>query len=65
MKETLQIRLTSKRKTLKEMQEIFRISMKDMEYSNFEDNAINALLDMKKLKVEISELELCLQLCEK
>lgn len=46
------------------MQIIFRINMKDMEYSTYEDNAINALLDMRKLKTEIAELELCLKLCQ-
>lgn len=36
--------------------------MKNIEQSNYEDNAINALLCMKKLKTEIAELELVMQL---
>lgn len=63
MKEMIQNRLNAKRESLKQMQTHFRINVKDMEYSTYEDNAINALLDMKKLKTEITELELCLKLC--
>ena len=36
--------------------------MKNIEQSNYEDNAINTLLYMKKLKTEIAELELVMQL---
>ena len=36
--------------------------MKNIEQSNYEDNAINALLYMKKLKTEIVELKMILQL---
>lgn len=64
MKEMMQNRLKAKRESLKQMQIIFRINMKDMEYSTYEDNAINALLDMRKLKTEIAELEFCLKLCQ-
>lgn len=64
MKEMMQNRLKAKRESLKQMQIIFRINMKDMEYSTYEDNAINALLDMRKLKTEIAELEFYLKLCQ-
>lgn len=36
--------------------------MKNIKQSSYEDNAINALLYMKKLKTEIAELELVTQL---
>ena len=55
-------RLAAKKRDLGTQQEDFRIDMKNIEQSNYEDNAINALLNMKKLKTEIAELELILQL---
>ena len=33
-----------------------------MDSSTYENNAISALLEMKKLKTEIAQLEFCLQL---
>lgn len=62
MKEALEQRLAAKKRDLENQQEYFRIDMKNIEQSNYEDNAINALLYMKKLKTEIAELELILQL---
>lgn len=62
MKEALEQRLAAKKRELENQQEYFRIDMKDIEQSNYEDNAINALLYMKKLKTEIAELELVMQL---
>ena len=62
MKEALEQRLAAKKRDLENQQEYFRIDMKNIEQSNYEDNAINALLNMKKLKTEIAELELILQL---
>lgn len=62
MKEALERRLAAKKRDLENQQEYFRIDMKNIEQLNYEDNAINALLYMKKLKTEIAELELVMQL---
>lgn len=62
MKEELRKRLEVKKKELITKQERFRAYVEDMRYQTFEDNAINSLLEMKKLKVEIEELEYILQL---
>ena len=62
MNDVLEQRLTAKKRDLENQQEYFRIDMKNIEQSNYEDNAINALLYMKKLKTEIAELELVIQL---
>ena len=42
--------LVAKKKELERQQEYFRIDVKNMDLSNYENNAINALLEMKKLK---------------
>ena len=55
-------RLAAKKRELENQQEYFRIDIKNIEQSNYEDNAINTLLYMKKLKTEIEELELVMQL---
>ena len=62
MNDVLEQRLAAKKRDLENQQEYFRIDMKNIEQSNYEDNAINALLNMKKLKTEIAELELVMQL---
>lgn len=62
VKHVLEQRLAAKKRELENQQEYFRIDMKNIEQSNYEDNAINALLCMKKLKTEIAELELVMQL---
>ena len=62
MNKILRQRLAAKKKDLKNQQEYFRIDIKNIEQSNYEDNAINTLLYMKKLKTEIAELELVIQL---
>lgn len=62
LKSNLEQRLAAKKRDLENQQEYFRIDMKNIEQSNYEDNAINALLYMKKLKTEIAELELVMQL---
>ena len=62
MKETITTRLNAKKQELKNQQEYFKIDLQHIEQSNYENNAINALLNMKKLKTEIEELELGLQL---
>lgn len=61
MKEALKQRLIAKKRELERQQEYFKIDTKNIEQSNYEDNAINTLLNMKKLKTEIAELELLLQ----
>ena len=58
MNDVLEQRLTEKKRDLENQQEYFRIDIKNIEQSNYEDNA---LLYMKKLKTEIAELELLLQ----
>ena len=55
-------RLAAKKRELENQQEYFRIDIKNIEQSNYEDNAINTLLYMRKLKTEIAELELVMQL---
>ena len=62
MNGVLEQRLSAKKRDLENQQEYFRIDMKNIEQSNYEDNAINELLYMKKLKTEIAELELVIQL---
>lgn len=61
MKEALEQRLAAKKRDLENQQKYFKIDIKNIEQSNYENNAINALLCMKKLKTEIAELELLLQ----
>lgn len=64
MKDILEQRLVAKKRDLKQMQDFLKIDMENnINTSNYEDNAINILLNMKKLKTEIAELELVLQLC--
>ena len=62
MNDVLEQRLDAKKQDLENQQEYFRINMKNIKQSSYEDNAINALLYMKKLKTEIAELELVMQL---
>ena len=62
MNDVLEQRLAAKKRDLENQQEYFRIDMKNIEQSNYENNAINALLYMKTLKTESAELELILQL---
>lgn len=63
MKDVLEQRLTAKKRDLKQMQDSLKIDMENnINSQNYEDNAINTLLNMKKLKTEIAELELILQL---
>lgn len=58
--------ITEKLKSLKEdllkKQEIFKINVKNIDSPTYEDNTINDLLAMKKLKTEIQQLELISQL---
>ena len=57
-------RLAAKKKELARQQEHFKVDLQNIERACYEDNAINALISMKKLKSEISELELVLQLVD-
>lgn len=54
--------LEAKKRELERQQEYFRIYIKNMDSSTYENNAISALLEMRKLKTEIAQLEFCLQL---
>ena len=62
MKETMQKMSEDKKRELERQQEYFRIDIKNMDSATYENNAISALLEMKKLKTEIAQLEFCLQL---
>jgi len=62
MKEMLENRLAAKKEELKKKQEYFQIGIQNIKQPSYEDNAINDLLYMKKLKTEIAELELMLQM---
>lgn len=62
MKEALERRLAAKKQNLQNEQEYFKIDIQHIEQQGYEDNAISALLSMKKLKTEIEELELILQM---
>lgn len=62
MREIMEQRLAAKKRDLERQQEFFRVDIKNMDSTTYEDNAISSLLAIKKLKTEIAELELCLQL---
>ena len=63
MNDVLEQRLATKKRDLKQMQDYLKIDMENnINTQNYEDNAINTLLNMKKLKTEIADLELILQL---
>ncbi len=54
MKEVMEYELEIKKKHLAKLQEYFKTDTKDINSPNYEDNAINSLLEMKKIKVEIA-----------
>ena len=62
MKEVMEYELKTKKKHLAKLQEYFKTDTKDINSPNYEDNAINSLLEMKKIKVEIAQLEYYLQM---
>ncbi|MBC5688155.1 hypothetical protein H8S37_04305 [Mediterraneibacter sp. NSJ-55] len=64
MREIMEYELEIKRERLKKLQEYFKVDLKDMDSMNYEDNAINSLLEMKKIKTEIAQIEYYLQLKE-
>lgn len=57
-------RLAILREDLSKKQEYFKINIQNMDSPTYEDNTINDLLVMKKLKTEIEQLELMLQMNE-
>ena len=64
MRKVMEYELNVKKEQLKKFQEYFKIDMKNINSSNYEDNTINSLLEMKKLKTEIQMIEYYLQLKE-
>lgn len=62
MKEVMEQRFAAKKRELERKQEYFLADIKNINSMNYEGNAIGALLDMQKLKTEITELEFLLQL---
>lgn len=64
MNEWIITRINSLKKDLSKKQEYFKINIQNMDSPTYEDNTINDLLVMKKLKTEIEQLELMLQMNE-
>lgn len=64
MRKVMEYELETKKKRLKKLQEYFEVDMKNINSPNYEDNAINSLLEMKKLKTEIQIIEYYLQMPE-
>ena len=62
MREVMEYELETKKNLLLKLQDYFRTDIKDIDSPKYEDNAINALLEMKKVKTEIEQLEYYLQL---
>mgnify|MGYP006867379479 CR=1 FL=1 len=62
MDEWITSRLAILREDLLKKQEYFKINIQNIDSPTYEDNTINDLLVMKKLKTEIEQLELMLQL---
>ena len=62
MREVMEYELEIKKKQLLKLQDYFRTDIKDINQPKYEDNAINSLLEMKKVKTEIEQLEYYLQL---
>lgn len=64
MDEWITSRLAILREDLLKKQEYFKINIQNIDSPTYEDNTINDLLVMKKLKTEIEQLELILQMNE-
>lgn len=62
MREVMEYELKTKQERLKKLQEYFKVDLKNMDSMNYEDNAINSLLEMKKIKTEIALIEYYLQM---
>lgn len=64
MNEWIVARINFLKEDLSKKQEYFKINIQNMDSPTYEDNTINDLLVMKKLKTEIEQLELMLQMNE-
>lgn len=64
MNEWIIARINSLQEDLSKKQEYFKINIQNIDSPTYEDNTINDLLVMKKLKTEIEQLELILQMNE-
>lgn len=64
MNEWIITRINSLKEDLSKKQECFKINIQNIDSLTYEDNTINDLLVMKKLKTEIEQLELILQMNE-
>ncbi|MFQ7494886.1 MULTISPECIES: hypothetical protein [Bacillota] len=64
MNEWIIARINSLQEDLSKKQEYFKINIQNIDSPTYEDNTINDLLVMKKLKTEIEQLELMLQMNE-
>ncbi len=64
MKEWIIARINSLQEDLSKKQEYFKINIQNIDSPTYEDNTINDLLVMKKLKTEIEQRELKLQMNE-
>ena len=62
MRDTIKQVLGAKKRRLARLQEYFQIDLQNINSPTYEDYAISELLEMKRLKTEIAELELYLQL---
>lgn len=62
MNEWIITRINSLKEDLSKKQEYFKINIQNIDSPTYEDNTINDLLVMKKLKTEVEQLELLLQL---
>lgn len=62
MREVMEYELQTKKNRLAKLQEYFIVDTKDINSPKYEDNVISALLEMKKIKTEIVQLEYYLQL---
>ena len=64
MNEWIIARINSLQEDLSKKQEYFKINIQNIDSPTYEDNTINDLLVMKKLKTDIEQLELMLQMNE-
>lgn len=64
MNEWIIARINSLQEDLSKKQEYFKINIQNIDSPTYEDNTINDLLVMKKMKTEIEQLELMLQMNE-
>lgn len=62
MNEWITEKLKSLKEDLSKKQELFKVNIMNINSPTYEDNTVNDLLVMKKLKTEIEQLELILQL---